>query len=139
MLFQYFLQYFYHVCIELFLCSRGDSLWETKLHWPRSCRSNIEESDTKWSVRKLLRHEREKADPNVYLLQRPYEIIPWNLRRYGQDCRTVFSDLRHIMHTGVQLCTFTKASIGRVKVAKALDILEYGSHSRGYTCWLFAP
>jgi hypothetical protein len=79
MLFQGFLQYLYHVYIELFYFSRGDSLWERKLHWPRSCRSNIEESDTKWSVWKLLRHERKKADMNVHLFQGRDEIIPWNL------------------------------------------------------------
>jgi hypothetical protein len=84
---QLFLQYLYQVYMGLFSVCRGDSLWETKLHWPRSCRSNVEESDTKWSVRKLLRLERERereggrenAGLNIHLLQEPDEIIRWNL------------------------------------------------------------
>jgi len=52
-----FLQYLHHVSTELFSSSRWGSPEETKSHWPRPCRGMVYEPDTKWSARKLHRHE----------------------------------------------------------------------------------
>jgi len=52
-----FLQYLHHVSTELFSSSRWGSPEEIKSHWPRPCRGIVYEPDTKWSARKLHRHE----------------------------------------------------------------------------------
>jgi hypothetical protein len=98
-LFQDIPQYLYYVYIELFSVCRLDSLFETKLHWPRSCTRIVEESDIKWSVRKLLRlgkRERERGRRkqeralNILKLQVPDEITfgifrSWRLNVSLQD------------------------------------------------------